>query len=160
MMLYLLRHGEAEAHAASDSVRRLTTRGEHNVDSVARQFRASELPLQLCICSPYVRAHQTAGRFLDIVAPGLPRLEDSVLTPEVRASEVMKMLETVEAKQVLLVGHNPLLSELAALLTDGSISQMQILATSELVAIDIDVIGLGMGRTVLRLLPGATPLPD
>lgn len=160
MMLYLLRHGEAESQAASDAVRRLTPRGSREVESVARQFLASSLPLQQCISSPYVRAMQTAQRFLGFVAPGLPLVQDAVLTPEVRASEVMRMLEGLQQQHVLLVSHNPLLSELNALLTEGNISHMQILATSELVAIDIDVIGLGMGRPVLRLLPGVSPAPN
>jgi phosphohistidine phosphatase len=160
MMLYLLRHGEAEAQAASDALRRLTARGERDVESVAAQFAGSGQALQLCICSPYLRARQTARRFLDIVDPSLPLQESATLTPDIRASEVMKLLDGLQATQVLLVSHNPLLSELNALLTEGSISHMQILSTSELVAIDIDVIGLGMGRPVLRLLPGAVPLPD
>lgn len=160
MRLYLLRHGEAEVQAASDAARRLTPRGCRDIDSVARQFLAGQQPLQQCISSPYVRAMQTARRFLDIVAPSLSPDQSAVLTPDVRACEVMTMLEGLQAPQVLLVSHNPLLSELSALLTDGSIGQMQILATSELVAIDIDVIGLGMGRPVLRLLPGSTPLAD
>lgn len=160
MRLYLLRHGEAEPQALSDAARRLTARGCSDVDSVARQFLAGQQPLQRCICSPYVRAMQTARRFLDIVAPSLSLEQDEVLTPDVRASEVMKMLEGLEVTQVLLVSHNPLLSELSALLTEGSICQMPILGTSELVAIDLDVIGLGMGRQVLRLLPGVTPVAD
>lgn len=160
MMLYLLRHGEAEAHAANDAARRLTSRGRQDVDSVARQFLANKLPLRQCISSPYVRAVQTAELFLEQVAPGLRLHQDAVLTPEVRASDVMKMLEGLTAEQVLLVSHNPLLSELNALLTEGNISHMHILSTSELVAINIDVIGLGMGRTALRLLPGKTPVPD
>jgi phosphohistidine phosphatase len=160
MMVYLLRHGEAEPQAADDSQRRLTPRGRQHVDSVARQFLSNKLPLRQCISSPYVRAKQTAELFLEQVAPGLPLQQNPLLTPDVRASELMKLLETVQAEQLLLVGHNPLLSELFALLTDGSVSQMHILATSELVAISIDVIGLGMGKTVLRLAPGAMQQPD
>lgn len=160
MMLYLLRHGEAEPHAANDAARRLTFRGQQEVDSVARQFQLNKLLLQVCISSPYVRAVQTAERFLDQVAPDLVLGQDTLLTPEVRASDVMRLLETLQAEQILLVSHNPLLSELNALLTEGNIGNMHILSTSELVAIEIDVIGLGMGRTVLRLLPGTTPVPN
>jgi phosphohistidine phosphatase len=160
MMLYLLRHGEAEPRANRDAERRLTARGRQEVESVARQFLANQLPLQVCITSPYVRAQQTAQLFMDIVAPTLAVAQDAVLTPEVRASEVMKMLEAQDAGHILLVSHNPLLSELNALLTDGDISQMHILGTSELVAISLDVVGLGMGKTNLRLAPGTTPVAN
>lgn len=160
MMLYLLRHGEAEARAANDASRRLTNRGRQEVDSVARQFQINHLPLDICISSPYVRAMQTAERFLELVAPAVAVQQDARLTPEIRASEIMKLLDAVSAEHVLLVSHNPLLSELNALLTEGNISHMHILSTSELVAIRVDVIGLGMGRTELRLAPGATPTPN
>lgn len=160
MMIYLLRHGEAESHAANDAARRLTLRGREDLDSVARQFLVNKLPLQLCISSPYVRAVETAERFLDQVAPTLALSQDPLLAPEVRAGEVMRLLETLQVEHVLLVSHNPLLSELHALLTDGDISNMHILDTSELVAISLDVIGLGMGRAVLRLVAGRTPVPN
>lgn len=161
MQLYLLRHGQAEPSAASDSLRRLTGKGHRDVKSVARQFRQLDLVLDHCLCSPYVRAQETARDFLGLVAPGQAIVESLVLTPDNRASAVMELLATLPAAgRVLLVGHNPLMSELQALLVEGSISQMHIMATSELDAISIDIIGLGMGTRTQRLLPGASPLHD
>lgn len=153
MMLYLLRHGEAEAQAATDANRKLTGKGTQEVVSVARQFMDNQLPLQKCICSPYTRAQQTARLFLDQVAPSLALEESALLTPEIRANAVMQLLASEQAEHVLLVSHNPLMSELNALLIDGDISQMHILGTSELVVINVEHMGLGMGRKVLRLLP-------
>jgi phosphohistidine phosphatase len=161
MLVYLLRHGEAEPNAASDAARKLTHKGHQEVLSVAHQFLVNKLPLDRCISSPYVRAHQTARDFLKQVKPGLALDESLLLTPEIRASEVMKLLDSLPATaHVLLVSHNPLLSELNALLTEGNIDHMHILSTSELVAVNIDVIGLGMGKTALRLLPGKKLQPD
>jgi phosphohistidine phosphatase len=161
MLLYLLRHGEAEPRAASDALRKLTSKGHQEVGSVARQFLVNRLPLQRCLCSPYLRTQETAWDFLQQVQPGLWVEETSLLTPDMRAGSIMKLLETLSpATPVLLVSHNPLLSELNALLTEGNIHQMHILGTSELIAISIDVIGLGMGKTVLRLQPEANSLPD
>lgn len=158
MMLYLLRHGAAEPQAGSDAGRRLTPQGCTEVDSVAHQFQLRHLPLDVCYCSPYLRALQTAQRFLAQVAPALPLCETAVLTPEVRANEVMEFLQGCNERHVLLVSHNPLLSELNALLTEGSISHMHILGTSELVAMEVEVLGLGMGRSSLRLMPGVAPV--
>lgn len=161
MLLYLFRHGEAEPRAASDSLRRLTSKGHQDIGSVARQFLVNQLPLQRCLCSPYLRAQETAWDFLQQVQPGLKFEESSLLTPDMRAGEIMKLLATFSPDTpVLLVSHNPLMSELNALLTEGNINQMHILGTSELVAISIDVIGLGMGKTVLRLLPESLSQPD
>ena len=161
MQLYLLRHGEAEPSASGDSLRRLTGKGRRDVKSVARQFRQLGLQLDYCLCSPYVRAQETAQEFLQLVAPQQGITETPELTPDHRASAVMDVLASLPAKaQVLLVGHNPLMSELQALLVEGSISGMHIMTTSELNVISIDIIGLGMGTRTRRLLPGSHPLHD
>lgn len=153
MILYLLRHGEAEARAHTDASRQLTPKGQRDVEQVAKQFATRNIRLDRCFASPYDRASQTAELFMQHAgqATGIETLD--VLTPEVRASKVMAFLESVHDQHVLLVSHNPLLSELHALLTDGNITNMQILGTSELVCVALDVIGLGMGTTPFRLVP-------
>jgi phosphohistidine phosphatase len=155
MHLYLLRHGEAEPRAHNDPGRELTARGRLEVEQVARQFAARNIQLERCVVSPYVRAAQTAAHFLGHAEQAIKPESNAILMPEVRASAVMTFLESVREQHVLLVSHNPLLSELNALLTDGDISNMHILGTSELVCIVLDVIGLGMGSTPFRLVPEA-----
>jgi phosphohistidine phosphatase len=153
MKLYLLRHGEAESRALNDASRELTARGRSEVTDVAHQFAARNIHLQRCFASPYIRAAQTAALFLPEAQQGIAIESTPVLMPEVRASVVMDFLEGVREQEVLLVSHNPLVSELHALLTDGNISNMHILGTSELICIEFDVIGLGMGRSPFRLVP-------
>lgn len=153
MKLYLLRHGEAEARAHNDAGRELTARGRADVANVAQRFAAMNIQLQRCFASPYVRAAQTAELFLPEAQQTIAVESTPVLMPEVRASIVMDFLEGVREQEVLLVSHNPLVSELNALLIDGDISQMHILGTSELICIEFDVIGLGMGRSPFRLVP-------
>jgi len=153
MNLFLLRHGEAEPRAARDSLRQLTQSGRQDVQLIARLFAARQVTLDRCFVSPYVRAVQTASTFLDMLGAVVPQEEMDLLTPEVRASEVMHFLQSVKADNVLLVSHNPLLSELNALLTEGDIRDLHILGTSELVCISLDIVGLGMGITPYRLLP-------
>jgi phosphohistidine phosphatase len=154
MNLYLLRHGEAEARAHNDPARQLTVKGRSDVEHVARQFAARQLPLEQCFVSPYVRAAQTAELFIEQLSSSVSCTTTELLVPEVRASTVIDFLgKNIDRQHVLLVSHNPLLSELNALLTEGNINDMHILATSELVCISLDVIGLGMGTTPFRLLP-------
>lgn len=153
MNLYLLRHGEAESRAHNDPGRQLTARGQREIEQVARQFAVRQLPLERCYVSPYVRAMQTAGHFIKHSGIAVPSEVCESLIPEIRASAVMQFLAGIREQHVLLVSHNPLLSELNALLTDGNISHMHILGTGELISITVDVIGLGMGRTAFRLLP-------
>lgn len=153
MKLYLLRHGEAEARAHDDASRELTARGQQEVTRVARLFVARNIQLQRCFVSPYVRAAQTAALFLRQAQQSIPAETTPLLLPEVRASTVMSFLEGVKEEEVLLVSHNPLVSELHALLVDGDIANMHILGTSELICITFDVIGLGMGTAPFRLTP-------
>lgn len=153
MKLYLLRHGEAESRAHDDASRELTARGRSDITDVAHRFAARNIQLQRCFASPYARAQQTAALFLPEAKQTIAIESTPVLMPEVRASIVMDFLEGVREQEVLLVSHNPLVSELNALLTDGDISQMHILGTSELICIEFDVVGLGMGRSPFRLNP-------
>jgi phosphohistidine phosphatase len=154
MNLYLLRHGEAEASAHTDAARQLTAKGRQDVENVAKQFAARQLPLEHCFVSPYVRAGQTAEIFFGQLKESVTSSTTELLVPEVRASTVIDFLnKNTHGRNVLLVSHNPLLSELNALLTEGNINDMHILSTSELVCISLDLIGLGMGHTPFRLLP-------
>lgn len=153
MKLYLLRHGEAETRAYNDPGRELTARGRRDVTQVAHQFAAQGIRLERCFVSPYVRAAQTAALFLPEAGQNIAAETTSLLMPEVRASAVMNFLEGLREQEVLLVSHNPLVSELNALLTEGSISSMHILGTSELICIEFDVVGLGMGTSPFRLAP-------
>ena len=93
--------------------------------------------------------------FLPLAAQSIAAETTPLLMPEVRASTIMEFLEGIKEQEVLLVSHNPLVSELHALLTDGDISNMHILGTSELMCITFNVIGLGMGSSPFRLAPEA-----
>ena len=153
MKLYLLRHGEAETRAHNDPGRELTARGREEITQVAQLFAARNIQLQRCFASPYVRAAQTAALFLAESGQRIAPESTPVLMPEVRASIVMDFLEGVRDEEVLMVSHNPLVSELHALLIDGDISHMHILGTSELICVEFDTIGLGMGTSPFRLTP-------
>ncbi len=155
MKLFLLRHGEAESRAHNDSTRELTTKGRQEVTQVAHLFAARNVQLQRCYVSPYIRAAQTAALFLSEAGQEISPETTPVLLPEVRANIVMDFLEGVREQHVLLVSHNPLVSELHALLIEGDISDMHILGTSELICIEFDVIGLGMGTSPFRVIPEA-----
>jgi phosphohistidine phosphatase len=153
MNLYLLRHGEAQVHAADDSLRPLTPRGREDVRMVARQFTSKGVTLDRCLVSPFLRAQQTVAEFLSELHSDIPIETQPWLTPQIRATEAIQHLQTLNANHVLIVSHNPLLSELHALLTEGSISEINIMGTSELVCVSLDIVALGMGVTPYRLLP-------
>lgn len=153
MNLYLLRHGEAESVATASAGRQLTEAGYEEIENVARQFVGRHLVIDKCFVSPALRAQQTAETFLSqLFHPPVPQTLDA-LDANCRAADVMAALEDIRDGNILLVSHNPLLSELLALLTDGNIDHMRILDTGNLACVSLDIIGLDMGTCTFILEP-------
>lgn len=155
MNIYLLRHGEAEPRDYDDAGRQLTHRGKADIQNVAHQFAERGIKLDRCFYSPYVRTTQTAAVFLAQLQIAVKPEPLHVLTPEHRAREVIAILESLQDQNVLLVSHNPLVSEVLATLTDSDIAHMHVVATSELNAVHCEVAGVGCGVQQFRLLPHA-----
>jgi len=156
MNLYLLRHGEAEpASGTGDTLRALTEAGRQEVITVARQFASRNLSIDSCYVSPALRAQQTASIFLEQTfnAPQITTIEE--LSANKRASQLMAFLDKSSSENILLVSHNPILSELLALMTHGNVDRMHILDTGNLACIQFDIMGLGMGSCPFILEPDA-----
>ena len=111
-----MRHGPAEDHADSsmDSDRALTAAGRERVRSVAKCLHAEdEDPLEI-LTSPLVRAVQTA----EIVALAPSDRQKAVnvrreLSPGATGANAMiAAMDRAGHKRVMLVGHEPDLSEL------------------------------------------------
>jgi len=125
MNLYLLRHGIAVEPGtpgyAKDADRPLTPKGERKLLKIAAAMRALEIEFDRVLFSPYVRARGTAV----IIAKELgleKKLETcSALIPGGSLREVIDVLNHLKPapENVLLVGHEPSMSELAALLISG-----------------------------------------
>ena len=152
MNLYLLRHGEAEPRQYDDPQRALTEKGRQEVEQVAQQFAQRRIVLDACYYSPYLRTSQTCSLFL--AGAGIPLKPEALelLTPAHRASQVVSHLRQLAARDVLLVTHNPLVSELMALLTDTALADMHIFGTAELNALTCETVSRG-GASVLFRLP-------
>jgi phosphohistidine phosphatase len=122
--LVLLRHAKAETPDDSpDFDRRLTTTGEADADAAGSWLADERIRPDLVFCSPAARTRQTwhgVAVALEQARPGTP-------APEVRyekglydggRTEVFDLLRTVpdEVHTVLVVGHNPTMSEVSVLL--------------------------------------------
>jgi phosphohistidine phosphatase len=125
MNLYILRHGIAVEHGAAgyknDNERPLTGKGERKMWAIAEAMKALEISFDLILSSPLVRARQTA----EIVAAALKcqkRLElTDTLAPPDSAKPLIQFLADQGAwDDVVLVGHEPFLSRLIALLISGN----------------------------------------
>jgi len=125
MNLYLLRHGLAadlDTHGLTkDSERPLTSKGERKLRSIAEGMRALELSFDVILSSPYLRARQTAEIIAEAFRASKKIEFSETLTPAGSAKklvEVLKHLE-VDRENILLVGHEPHLSEFISLLVSG-----------------------------------------
>lgn len=112
MKLLLLRHGEAEPEAASDSARALSIIGRNEVKTMAEKNSAALKAVDHIFVSPYLRAQQTA----DIVETQIQasRSDTDLLIPGASVNLLIDFLykQSESYQCVLLVAHNPLLEAL------------------------------------------------
>jgi phosphohistidine phosphatase len=160
MNLFLLRHGEAEASATSNEGRQLTEAGYEEIGSVARQFASRNLKIDRCFVSPALRAQQTANTFLSLIFDPPEPVTVELLNPNQRAAQAIEFLGNSSDENILLVSHNPILSELLALLTNGNVDKLLILETGNLACISLDIVGLGMGICPFILTPDPAKIPS
>jgi phosphohistidine phosphatase len=113
--LYVMRHGPAEDRADSgvDADRALTAAGRERVRAVAKLLAdQSEKPLRI-VTSHLVRAVQTAEIVALVTKLGEGTVETRrELAPGGGALELVRHFVAQSAKRVMVVGHEPDLSEL------------------------------------------------
>ena len=106
MLLYLLRHANADTIAESDDARTLTEKGRAQAKKVAHFCAERELRPEVILASPLPRAQQTAAPIGEkfgvevIVTPWLA----SGMMPE-GATDALR--DYLRFKSVMLVGHEP-----------------------------------------------------
>jgi phosphohistidine phosphatase len=121
MNLYILRHAIAEPRETpgyNDEDRPLTKDGIRKMKAVANGMRKLGLEFGRLLSSPYLRARQTA----EIVA-AVFKMELEVwepLIPTVGHRVLIAKLVKVREDNVMLVGHEPHLSEFVSVLISGN----------------------------------------
>lgn len=123
MEIYVLRHGEAEARepGVRDAERALTRRGTRDVRAVLKlASRAMDAP-ELILASPLRRAQETAAVAATFF-PDAPLTLTDRLKPSASAEAMWKeACQDPGLSRVLLIGHEPHLSRLIALLLDAPV---------------------------------------
>ena len=140
MLLYLLRHGIAEDHAASgsDADRALTAEGRRKLALVLERAAAAGVRPDVILSSPYVRAEQTAQAAAAALNPKKEPVNVPALTPDGTPEGVWDALRDYrEMEQVLMAGHEPLLSQLTAFLLNCPALQVD-MKKAALVAIELN----------------------
>ena len=130
MQLFLLRHAEAEPDAVSDEARTLTAKGSKQAENIGKFCREHGFVPEKILSSPLTRAAETArlvARELNL--PKLVQIEEFLrvgMTAEQAFSglretltDLMKREKCSEKASIMLVGHEPDFSNLAAVLIGG-----------------------------------------
>ncbi len=119
--LWLLRHGEAEDHAATDFARRLTPRGEGQARCAGRALARLGVEFVHAFTSPRVRALDTAR--LACAELGLEPVEHEPLGETFEARDALGLMAGLpRGGSLLLVGHEPDFSRLVAGLTGARVA--------------------------------------
>lgn len=125
MELYVLRHAIAVERGAPeirrDSDRPLSGAGRKKMQRIARGMRALKMRPDLILSSPYLRARQTAELVAREFEAGSVLELSALLEPGGDPEELMNLLggQYASAGSVMLVGHEPSLSELISMLLSG-----------------------------------------
>ena len=125
MELYLLRHGIATERGkrirGGDAQRPLTSKGRKKMRCIAKAMRALELSFDLVLTSPVLRARQTAEIVAKEFGPKHQPMLSIHLAPEGVPQKLIRDLQRLHrgTRKVLLVGHEPYLSNLMATLLAG-----------------------------------------
>jgi phosphohistidine phosphatase len=126
MEIYIMRHGIAEdvSKTGRDRDRVLTEDGQDNSREAGKALRKIGIKLDAIFSSPYPRAWQTAEAVAnELDQPDLLK-ELSELGAESTAAEALQKVAAVVKgyASVMVVGHEPILSQLISLLLSGSSS--------------------------------------
>ena len=142
MRLWLLRHGQATAYVARDDhLRPLTERGRREARAAAVWLPSS---LDRVLCSPYVRAQQTAEEVLAVLAARQPACRPPLLTidgvtPDDDPRLALNQLAGHAGEDILLVCHQPIIGALAGLLLHGNLQQPQGFNTGSLLCLEAEL---------------------
>ncbi len=119
--IILVRHAHAESTGPGqdDRTRPLDLRGEAEADAAGAWLKQHAAAPARVLCSPATRARQTCERVL--AALGYADVREDARIYEATPATLLRLLdEHADAASLMLVGHNPGLETLVALLTEGA----------------------------------------
>lgn len=153
MILHLLRHAEAEDARAgmTDEERELTPRGLSEAEKMAQKI-AKKLDGTSCILvSPLPRARDTGKIFAQILGKTSILSEKNWLATGADPQRILKELRAYNKEpELLLVGHEPWISELTSLIISGHTQSLIKIKKLGLVTLHMQAFS-GQGGVLLKL---------
>ena len=158
MKLYLFRHGIAadrETFAGKDAERPLTEDGTRKTRLAAQGLRRVAPAFDLILSSPLLRARQTAELVVTAYEGRPPLRFSDWLAEDAAHEEVIREIRALRPAPgaLLLVGHEPNLSELASLLLTGRPTMGMRFKKAGACRLTWDRIDLGPGAVLDWFLP-------
>ena len=156
--LVVLRHAKSGwPDGVADHDRPLSGRGRRDAPAVGRWLREQGIVVELAVVSSARRARET----FDLAAAELDRAPKPLITDTVYGASTGELLDTVRelparVRVALLVGHNPSIGMLAAVLDDRSRGALEF-KTSAVAIYDVGPTWPEVNPGSARLLASALP---
>jgi phosphohistidine phosphatase len=116
LRLFLIRHADAE-EGEPDELRRLSRKGREQAQALGKQLAETGVQADAVVTSPLLRARETGQALAD--ALGSSTDPSDALAPGATAEGVRAAVEG-RGQTVIVVGHQPDCSKIAAELGDGT----------------------------------------
>jgi phosphohistidine phosphatase len=151
LRLHLLRHahaGDPDAWSGDDALRPLTRKGRRQCELLGAFLDARGIRPDVIVSSPKIRASQTA----ELVAAtlGMTVRVDDRLASGFGRRELLDLLDELGAREPMLVGHDPDLTELLGYLVDAAGVPLR---KGALATVDVGVEPAGINGTLRWLVP-------
>jgi phosphohistidine phosphatase len=119
MFIYFLRHGEASSNSRyHDNERPLTDLGNKQASYVGKFLHCTKTHINIILTSPLVRACETGAIVQSTICA--PRIETTeLLVNGSNQKHLFKQIAEFDVESILLVGHEPFLSDTISLLIRG-----------------------------------------
>lgn len=123
--LLLLRHGKAgweDEQNGADIDKPLTPYGIDAINALGKRLKKRKLTIDALLCSPANRAQMTANLIAEALAPPQKKLQIEREIYDNTVEDLITVLASCKNtwQTVLLVGHNPSLSEFASQYSDDA----------------------------------------
>lgn len=126
MLLYILRHAEAESKIIADYGRRLTTHGHEQAKTMGLFCFEREIFPEMILTSPVIRAKQTAEGVMTMLQKG-ELIEVPWMACGMYPENALQELRAYKNfKSVMMVGHEPDLSRFIAVLLGMNVAALEI----------------------------------
>jgi phosphohistidine phosphatase len=122
MNVYLVRHGDAEKSTFDkmDFERGLTIQGISITRNSANYWRKIIAVPDHIISSPFSRAEQTSQIISEVFGFDKKIITDKKLSPGSKTEDLIEILNTLKGKNIIVVGHQPDISDHISELTSDS----------------------------------------